>query len=308
MSIREIKTQNHDEWVQLRKKSIGGSDAGAIAGYNPYMAAHSLWAEKSGHVTGFEGNLTTEVGSYLEAFVADLFTRETGKKVRRRNATVYNDDYPWAHANVDRVIIGENALLEVKTTNSPPNLKMFRKGEYPPAWYCQVMHYMAVCGYRKAYIAVLIECKDFKVFEVDWDEEEARELMDLEQRFWQHVLDGTPPPVSGLKCDSETLLSMHPESVPGKIQLWGREYIFDELKRLGEEKKALEQQEEALKQQIKLDLGDYDTGLCGPYKVTWKTQVRNTFDRKRFEKENPGLNLAGYFNESKTRVFKVTEA
>ena len=48
MSIREIKTQNHEEWVQLRKKSIGGSDAGAIAGYNPYMAAHSLWAEKSG--------------------------------------------------------------------------------------------------------------------------------------------------------------------------------------------------------------------------------------------------------------------
>lgn len=308
MSIREIKTQNHDEWVQLRKKSIGGSDAGAIAGYNPYMAAHSLWAEKSGHVDGFEGNLTTEVGSYLEPLVADLFTRETGKKVRRRNATVYNDDYPWAHANVDRVIIGENALLECKTTNSPPNLKMFRKGEYPPAWYCQVMHYMAVCGYRKAYIAVLIECKDFKVFEVDWDEEEAAELMDMERIFWQHVQDGTPPPVSGLKCDSNTLLAMHPESVPGTVQLWGRDAIFDELKRLGVEKKALEQQEEALKQQIKLDMGDYDTGRCGGWKVTWRTQVLNTFDHKRFAKDNPGLNLAGYFNENRTRVFKVTEA
>lgn len=308
MSIREIRTQDHEEWVQLRKNSIGGSDAGAIAGLNPYMSAHSLWAEKSGHVTGFEGNIITEVGSYLEPFVADLFTRETGKKVRRRNATVYNDDYPWAHANVDRVIIGENALLECKTTSSPPNLKMFRKGEYPGAWYCQVMHYMTVCGYRKAYIAVLIACKDFRVFEVDWDEEEARELMDLEQRFWQHVQDGTPPPVSGLKCDDETLLAMHPESTPGNVQLWGREALFDELKTIQQEQDALTQRETALKQQIKLDLGDYDTGFCGGWKVTWRTQTRRTFDHKRFAKDNPGLNLAGYYNESATRVFKVTEA
>ena len=308
MSIREVKTKTHEEWVQLRKNSIGGSDAGAIAGFNPYMAAHSLWAEKSGHVAGFEGNITTEVGSFLEPFVAELFMRETGKKVRRRNATVFNDAYPWAHANVDRVIIGENALLECKTTNSPPNLKMFRKGEYPPAWYCQVMHYMTVCGYRKAYIAVLIACKDFQIFEVEWDEEEANALMDLEKKFWQHVKDGTPPPVSGLKCDDETLLAMHPESTPGNIQLWGREALFEEMNMIKQQQDALSQQLELLKQQIKLDLGDYDTGYCSGWKVTWRTQARRTFDHKRFAKDNPGLSLAGYYNESSTRVFKVTEA
>ena len=32
----------HDEWLQLRKSGIGGSDAGTILGVNPYSSPYAL--------------------------------------------------------------------------------------------------------------------------------------------------------------------------------------------------------------------------------------------------------------------------
>ena len=88
------------------------------------------------------------LGTYLEEYVAQRFAEETGKRVRRENAILRNTAYPWAHANVDRMIIGEKAGLECKTT-SELNMKRFRGGEYPVTYYCQCMHYMAVTRFPK---------------------------------------------------------------------------------------------------------------------------------------------------------------
>ena len=84
MAITGIEYRSHEEWLELRKGFIGGSDAGAVMGMNPYSSPFAVWAEKTGKVEGFAGNLTTKVGAYLEDLVAQLFTEETGKKVRRK--------------------------------------------------------------------------------------------------------------------------------------------------------------------------------------------------------------------------------
>lgn len=307
MAIREVKTNSHDEWLELRGKTIGGSDAGAIAGLNPHQSAYSLWAEKMGKVPAFEGNLTTEVGSYLEDFVAKLFERETGKKVRRKNCTVFNDDYPWAHANVDRVVVGENAVLEIKTTDSFSNMKLIDKGDYPAAWYCQAMHYMTVCGFKKAYLAVLIGSRKFKRFEIDFDPEESEALMKMEKAFWKHLEDDTPPPVSGMDCDTDVLNMVYAESCEGSVELFGRDALLDEYFELGERITALKQQQEAIKQLVCADMGDYDTGVGSKWRVSWKTQQRQTFDYKRFAAEHPGMNLERYFKVSTSRPFKIKE-
>ena len=62
MSIRKVKTKNHDEWLRLRGQYIGGSDAAAVVGMNPFSSPYALWAEKTGKKPGFSGNLATEVG------------------------------------------------------------------------------------------------------------------------------------------------------------------------------------------------------------------------------------------------------
>lgn len=303
--IQEIKTLSHEEWVVLRNKTIGGSDAGAIAGLNPYQSAYSLWAEKTGKVPPFEGNLKTEVGTYLEDFVAKLFERETGKKVRRRNSTVYNGDYPWAHANVDRVIVGENAVLEIKTTSNLTHKKILEGGEIPDIWYCQITHYMAVCGYRKAYLAVLIDNSVFKWFELSYDESEAAALMQLEEVFFKHMQEGTPPPVSGMECDTETISIIYANSTEGSVDLWGRDAMMDEFFSIGEQIDALKARRNLIQQQICSDMGECDTGTSNKYRVTWKTQQRRTFDHKRFAAEHPEIDMSSYYRVSTSRPFKI---
>lgn len=83
--ITKVRTANREEWKALRSRYIGGSDAAAVVGMNAYVSPYSLWAEKTGSLPGFSGNLATEVGAYLEEFVARKFSEITGKKVRRAN-------------------------------------------------------------------------------------------------------------------------------------------------------------------------------------------------------------------------------
>ena len=58
---------------------------------------------------------------------------------------------------------------------------------------------------------------------------------------------------------------------------------------------------------IKVFMGEAGGGECDGFRVSWKTQTRRTFDSKRFAKENPGVDLSGYYKESSARVFRVTE-
>lgn len=154
--ITKVRTADREEWRALRSRYIGGSDAAAVVGMNAYVSPYSLWAEKPGDFRAFPGNLATEVGTYLEDFVARKFAEVTGKKVRRANHSFFNSDYPWAIANIDREIIGEDAGLEIKTTDTM-NLNEFRGGEYPANYYVQSVHYLAVTGRQRWYLAVLTE-------------------------------------------------------------------------------------------------------------------------------------------------------
>ena len=41
--IIKKKTANHEEWLALRSGYIGGSDAAAVIGLNPYKSPFALW-------------------------------------------------------------------------------------------------------------------------------------------------------------------------------------------------------------------------------------------------------------------------
>lgn len=306
MAIREITYGSHEEWLELRKGFIGGSDAGAVMGMNPYSSPFAVWAEKTGRVEGFAGNLTTTVGAFLEHLVAQLFTMETGKKVRRKNKTLVNDEYPWACADVDRMVLGEKALLEIKTTNSFPAMKKIRGGEYPEMWYCQMVHYLAVTGMEKAYLAVLVNCRDLRIFELERDEDEIAALMDAERAFWEKVTQDIPPEADGSEATTEALGKVYPESSEDTVLLINGD-LLEQRARLLTAKKALETDIDEINNKIKSEMGTAERGLALGYTVTWKSQSKKTFDRKALERDYPGIDLDKYYKISSTRVFRVTE-
>ncbi len=305
MSIRKVPFADHDEWLAIRKNYIGGSNAGAVMGMNPYASAFSVWAEKTGSVPPFAGNLKTKIGSQFEEFVASMFEEETGKKVRRCNFTLVNDDYPWACANLDREVVGEDAILECKFTNSHVNTMKFKDGEYPTQWLCQMMHYLAVTGKQKAYLAVLSECRDFHVFELERDEEDIRTLMEAEERFWNdYVITGVQPPVDDSESTASTLAAMYPEDDGSEIVLDVEEALLARRKVLKDSEKTIRDELAGIDNEIKAKIGNASTAVCGAYKISFKEQATSGIDRKRIAEDFPTLDFKNY--ATRTRVLRVS--
>lgn len=304
--ITKIKTSSDEEWHELRRGYIGGSDAAAVIGLNAYVSPYSLWAEKTGRIPGFAGNLATEVGTYLEEFVAKKFEAETGKKVRKCNLSILNSKYPFAIANIDREVVGEDAGLEIKTTDSL-NLKKFKNGEYPVNYYCQCMHYMAVTGKKRWYLAVLIGNKDFKVFVIERDEAEIVALMAAEEAFWQLVKSDTPPGIDGSQATTETIKTIYSEDNNDVVDLYGYAADLEQYVSLGKQIEELKSIREEAGNRIKEYMGEAGGGECDHFKVTWRGSTRRTFDHKRFAEDNPELDLSSYYKESFSRTFRVTE-
>ena len=213
--ITEISTKNmsREEWEQARMCSVGGSDAAAIVGLSEYVSPYSLWAVKTGRIIpeDISRKEAVRLGNDLEDYVAQRIVEATGKKGVRKRAILKNDLYPWAHANVDRLVVGEDAGLEIKTT-SALHMGTFKGREFPAKYYSQCVHYLAVTGRKKWYLAVLVLGMDFKVYELERDQDEIDALMEMEKDFWEHVKDGTPPAVMGMNADTEALQMLYPES------------------------------------------------------------------------------------------------
>ena len=304
--ITKIATKNRDEWKALRRDYIGGSDAASVIGLNPYKSAYSLWAEKTGKIPEFEGNLATDVGTYMEDFIAKLFEKETGKKVRRENRSFLNDKYPWAIANYDRLIVGEDAGLECKFTDSL-NLKQYKNGEYPERFYAQCVHYLAVSGKKRWYLAVLIGNKDFKWFCIERDEEEIAALMGEEEKMAVCIKTNTPPMVDGSESTSKSISTIFPDSDGDIVSLMAYENDLMQYLALATQIKALEKQQTEMANRVKAFMSTAGRGESNRYRVSYSTTVKKTFDTKAFQADHKDLNLNKYYKTSSYRTFKVTE-
>ena len=297
---------SHEDWLEYRRHSIGGSDAASIIGLNPWSSPYAVWADKLGKIPPKEDNEAMRLGRDLEDYVAKRFTEATGKKVRRENYILYNPMYPFAHANVDRMVVGEDAGLECKTT-SVLNLKRFKNGEYPENYYVQCVHYMAVTGCAKWYLAVLVLGEGFHYFEIERDEDEINALMDSEEAFWEFVKTETPPATDGLKSTTEAITAIYPTDNGGTVSLMAYERDLRQYMTYTESIKHLEKCRDECANKVKAFLGENAKGESESYKVSWASASRQTFDAKRFAREHPEIDLSAYYKKSAYRTFKISE-
>ena len=296
----------HDEWLEERRRGVGGSDASAIIGLNAWASPYSVWADKLGKLPEKEDNESMRLGRDLEDYVAKRFTEATGKKVRRENYIIRNPDIPFAHANVDRMVIGEDAGLECKTTKSL-NLKKFKNGDFPVNYYCQCVHYMMVTGCKRWYLAVLVLGEGFYHYVIERDEAEIEALKKAELEFWCNVQFKTPPPADGVKATTDAISAIYKESNDETVSLMAYERELAEYMAISAQIKALEVRKNESANKVKIFMDRAGKGESDNYKVSWATAEKHTFDSKRFAAENPGIDLARYYKKSTYRTFKVTE-
>ena len=304
--LRLIPYGSRGEWLEIRRGYLGGSDAGAVVGLSPCGSAFSVWAEKTGRAPAFGGSISTRVGNALEDFVAKLFVEETGKKVQRLNYVVVNPAYPWACANIDREILGEDALLEIKTTSAVGPLRQFRGGECPEKWYGQLAHYLAVTGAKKAYLAALENNRALRVFTLERDEEELRALMEAERACWNnYVLTGKAPPADGHPATTEAIRALFPAERAAEADLRGMEEFFRQRRTLSERGRSVRAEIDGIDNRIKLAMGSSETGVCDGWRVSWKTRNTGVLDREKLRADFPDVDFTEYLMRS--RVFRVSE-
>lgn len=301
-----------EEWLAVRNTGIGGSDAGVVLGLNKWKSPITLWAEKTGRAApdDMAGNMAVEAGTRLEPVVADWFSDETGRKVKRRG-TLRSMAHPFMLANVDRWVIGENAGLEIKTTNAF-SAAQWDGDEVPDSYYAQCLHYMAVTGAEKWYIAVLIGGQDFRWKVIPRIEDDIRALEKEEADFWKHVQDGTmPPEIDGSESTARTLSALYHEK-PEAVEL--PEEAMDLIRRYDEwtaRKKEAEDGIRACKNGLMALMGEAETATADGRKITWKTgKPRETISAADVKKKDPAsydaLMAAGLVKVSApSRVFRV---
>lgn len=279
--LKLVKTHQlaREDWLDVRRRGIGSSDAAAAVGLSPYKSRLELWMEK----TGRDGDLpkpdpdddSSPVfwGTVLEPIVATHYSRRTGHRVRRINAVLQHPQAPWMLANIDREVIGASdvQILECKTAG------VFGSRHWldgvPEYVQLQVMHQLAVTGKAAADVAVLIAGQELQVHRIERDEALIRNLMALEAEFWRYVEADREPPADGsesagraLRClyafDSDRLLDLRTDVAMCQT--------FNELLKVRDQLAEQEARESQLKQCIQQRMADANRAVFTHGEVSWK--------------------------------------
>ena len=196
---------SRDEWLDYRRKGVGGSDAAAVLGVSPFLTARDLYYDKLNIATPEDEDsnwVQKEIGHLLEDLVAEIFHRKTGFPVYQVKKMFYHPEHPYMLADVDYFVTlsdGRTAILEIKTTNYNAKDKWWRDGEetVPVNYEIQGRHYMCVMNIDTVYFCCLYGNNDEEVIirRIDRDKSYEDELIALEGDFWnEYVSKKIPPP------------------------------------------------------------------------------------------------------------------
>ena len=216
-------------------------------------------------------------------------------------------EHPWMLASLDREIIGEKAGLEIKTADVSQK-KFWQEGEVPDPYYLQVQWYMAVTGYDRWYMAVLIGGNDARWCVVERNQAQIDELIRAGADFWQMIQDKVAPEPDGSDSSKEALDAHYPGGNAEVLELVEDEAVqamaaYQMLKKQEDELKV---QVDTVKQRIMEMMGDHEEARISGVKVTWKTTPgRVTLDAKKLKADHKDI-YDKYAKQGKpSRTFRI---
>jgi putative phage-type endonuclease len=146
-----------EKWIEQRNKGIGGSDASAVLGQNPYMTNVELWEYKTGRKKPEDISNKDYViyGQKAERPLIELFSLDYPQYeviIPKPYSLYLHPKYPFIRGTIDAFFTnketGEMGILEVKTTNILQAMHREKwDNKIPQNYYIQCLHYMLVTGY-----------------------------------------------------------------------------------------------------------------------------------------------------------------
>jgi putative phage-type endonuclease len=275
MSSATLPSSDRERWLEERKSGIGGSDAAASIGVDPYRDRLELWSLKVGLVEpdDLSGNEAVEAGLRLERTIGEWFADKFGRAVEMNTpfAIRRHPEHSFMIATLDateRHDDGSIGVVQIKNTSMPPDAW---EEELPIHYEIQLRHEMIVAGVTRGVLVALHRGQNLRAYERTLDPKDAEALIEAEREFWNLVQTETPPEagpnsagvVKALfpRAEIEDLVPMQPES----------DDLDAELQRVKEQLDELTGRREQIESQLKLWIGNHAGGVTPQgVKFSWK--------------------------------------
>lgn len=207
-----IDCADHKDWLTKRSYGIGGSDASAIVGKNPYKSNIDLFEEKIGRriPEDISDKPYVKYGTAAEPLIRQLFSLDYPEYVveHHENRILRCIEYPFMQASLDGELIdtnGRRGVLEIKTTNILQSMQKEKwRDRIPDNYYIQVLHYLIVTGYDFVVLRAHLRSdwgddrrtgiRNYFIERADV-ENDLVALLKEEIKFWQYVESGRKPPL-----------------------------------------------------------------------------------------------------------------
>ncbi|RGI83967.1 recombinase [Dorea formicigenerans] len=204
--------ENEQHWLKGRTNGIGGSDASAVVGMNPYKSNIDLFEEKIGRVRAkdISDKPCVIYGKKAEEYIRELFKLDYPEyKVEHHEFRILRSkEHPFMQASLDGELTdseGRRGVLEIKTTNILQSMQYEKwKDRIPDNYYIQVLHYLLVTGWQFVVLRAHLNTEwggekrtTVKHYFIERADVEAdlQMLQEEEQKFWRYVESGRKPPL-----------------------------------------------------------------------------------------------------------------
>ena len=207
--VKMIVLKDRDEWLANRSR-IGGSDASAIVGMNPYRTNIELWKIKTGQLVpeDISDKPYVKYGTQAEEHLRELFRLDFPEYQVEytENNMFLNDRFPFAHASLDGWLTdqdGRQGIVEIKTTNILQSMQKEKwNHRIPDNYYIQLLHYFMVTEFDFAILKaqlksefnreIYLQTRHYKI-ERSEVQEDIEFLEDAERIFWNQVKERKRP-------------------------------------------------------------------------------------------------------------------
>ncbi len=270
MQVIDTSGMSREQWLALRRESIGASDAPVIAGLSRYKSRFGLWLEKTGQsepeLAGEQAWFGTRLEDVICARLND-WDDSAGFEfcgIQRRQVMVVDDDYPWLTSTLDAIEDSDPERVWEFKAAGIGTAKGFENGNpatLPDSWICQAHHQMLVADVREIHFAVFVGHRlQLYQFVVGWDDAIGEGLIQLLTEFRRHVETVTPP--AEFDAMDAALLLKHYRDVEDDIIVTEDDRLLA-MSRQYEAAKAAADFQSELADQLKAGLLARMTTACG---------------------------------------------
>src|SRR5215471_10456904 len=267
------RADNEPAWLEQRRPYVGASTVAALFGEHPFITLGQLARERREGTRQLDAP-ALERGRRLEHPIASWWADVHGATITDAPTLFIANDA--VVATLDRLIIGEPAALEVKTTTRP----VHGVARY---WWWQCQAQLACTGFERIEVAAFGASMTLQSFTVYPDDDAMARLVHAARSFIEAIEAGddvaeipAPRPTDAIECDAH---------LRGLIKAWRfaqhrAEILDDDIKRL--------------RGMVDTTLGVHNSGMVNGAEVVrrFTRTTRNAIDAQRLRDEYPEVAAA----------------